>query len=87
MENIILVTETNLQKVGEDLFKKAYAKGQEEKSYDPYLNTKQLSQLFPYSADWFRDKINQGAFGEKARNGDCMAKYKQVEKYLFQENI
>jgi hypothetical protein len=59
----------------------------ETKSYDPWLSTKELSQNFPYSATWFRDQINAGNFGKKARNGDCMAKYKDVERYLFKSGL
>lgn len=56
---------------------------EEKKEQEGYLSTAQLAEVFPYSKEWFRDKINAGAFGKKARNGDCMAKYKEVEKYLF----
>lgn len=57
----------------------------EQKEYDQYLNTTQLSKLFPFSARWFTDQINRGNFGKKARNGECMAKYKDVETFLFKQ--
>lgn len=59
----------------------------ENREYEQYLNTTQLSKLFPFSKLWFNQKINQGLFGKKARNGECMATYKEVEKYLFESKI
>jgi hypothetical protein len=55
----------------------------EKKEYEQYLNTTELSKLFPFSRVWFTENINKGNFGKKARNGECMAKYKEVEAYLF----
>lgn len=55
----------------------------ERKANEGYLSTRELSDVFPYSAEWFRDQINKKKFGRKAGNGDCMAKYSEVEKYLF----
>lgn len=84
MENINIITDSTFQKLSDDLFRKSYEKAQSEKSYDPYLSPKQLSELFPYRARFFRDRISRGEIkGKICRNGDCMAKYKEVEKYLF----
>ncbi len=55
----------------------------ENKKNKPYLSTKQLSEMYPYGQQYFREKINAGAFGKKDRNGTCMAKADEVEKYLF----
>lgn len=51
--------------------------------HEELLSTKELSRIFGYGEQYFRDKINNEEFGRKDRNGKCSATYTEVEKYLF----
>jgi hypothetical protein len=84
LDKIIIIDPANLPAFTQQIMgevKKLIA--EERKAQESYLNTTELSEMFPRTPEWFRDKINAKAFGKKERGGECWAKYSEVEKYIF----
>lgn len=55
----------------------------EKREYEQYLNTTELSKLFPFSRVWFTEKINQGLFGKKGKKWRVYGKVQRSRKISF----